>query len=187
MKKSLILLIILISNQIFSQTKLDSLIFKKINTYRYENSTFPVSLSKKLCKVSENQSEYCSKVKFVTLTQDIDVDSFVEEKNTMQRFSNFIDTTNVKSVRECGVLVINYNDTMSIEDIAEEAVESLKSDDETKDFILSLNANFLGVGHKVGNEYEETVVNIETMEEYTTKYIGTIYFITINYVRGLVE
>jgi uncharacterized protein YkwD len=96
MGKILIILFFLISNLSNSQTRLDSLIFNKINKYRNENGLQSLIWDKSTYKVGDNQTEYMYLTNFIKHVQEKPNDmtllgDFIIEPNIVNRFTKYVE------------------------------------------------------------------------------------------------
>jgi hypothetical protein len=169
----------------FAQTKLDSIIFGKINEYRIYNYVLPQHLSKKVSKIAEHHADYCSRIQYLNTGQNVDVDSFEEEENEMNRYARYFDTVMISPQGLVLSFIWDKKDSMTIEQVGERAFKNLIDNEDTRAAILDDYPQFIGIGHVIGNRFEETIVNVITEEIYTTSITGKIYYLSIYYCDGL--
>jgi uncharacterized protein YkwD len=82
----LTLILALTAVNCFSQTRVDSLILDRVNSYRAEYGLQPMQFNQKLMRVAENQAEYVSKLRMLRHDQELDAPDFEEEPNFSERY-----------------------------------------------------------------------------------------------------
>ena len=184
MKKIIIILTFLVSNQMFSQTKIDSLIFVKVNQYRVENGLCELRWSNEAYNVAKNQSEYCVRLKDINHEQLDSVGSdFSIEPTFKKRFNNGgIKTDGDDWLIAENLFVIvdtNSNRIDSLEYIANETLISWKNSPIHNEVMLIENINFASVANSIGKSRKKTIFDFDTMSYYVSILNGKTYFISL--------
>ncbi len=103
----------------------------------------------------------------------------------MNRYARYFDTVMISPQGLVVSCIYDETDTMTIEQVGELAFKNLIDNEDTRAAILSYSPEFIGIGHVIGNRFEETRVNVITEEIITTSITGKIYYLSIYYCDGL--
>lgn len=119
MKKILLILSILLTTLSYGQTKLDSLIFDKVNEYRISNGLSSWVWDAKVFLIAEKHNEYQVKISNISHYELQDVSDHVEVSRLGHRFDSVF-----TNWLRCGenIAVVNTLD-LSLEDIATATLE----------------------------------------------------------------
>lgn len=125
MKKILVIAFIVSNSISFAQTKLDSMLFDRVNQYRVSNGLHKIIWDTRMYKVADNQSKYMYLTGSVTHNQDTiyyqEGDTFVIEKDFVSRFSKHLDRNNDTLIYGAGenLLMLGYLINAPIEQTVE--------------------------------------------------------------------
>lgn len=135
MKKFIsLLLFVLFSNNIFSQTKLDTLLFDKVNSYRHSLGLKKVKWDANVYKMAKHHSVYQSKTEKITHIETTDVDSLTELKEMQDRYAFYVNKKEDYLSEICaGYLCFNME--ISIEKIADTLFKSWLNSEEHRKII----------------------------------------------------
>jgi len=119
MKKILLILSILLTTLSYGQTKLDSLIFDKVNEYRISNGLSSWVWDSKVFLIAEKHNEYQVKISNISHYELQDVSDHVEVSRLGHRFDSVF-----TNWLRCGenIAVVNTLD-LSVEEIATTTLE----------------------------------------------------------------
>lgn len=146
MKKIFITILLLFASQLSAQTKLDSMLFNKINEYRVFNRVNSLQWDTNIFKVSNHHSTYLKLLNYdslkttITHTEDVDVKDFEELINSSDRFDKFTNKIDVFiGENVTGTLKIKTFDAEKIVDIV---FNKFKNSIEHNKIMLSENAKY---------------------------------------------
>lgn len=160
MKNLLVLIFLVFTSGLFSQTRLDSLVLVELNVYRASLKLDPVSFSKDCFVISENHST-----------------ELVKTKNVLRHSDNFIGAE---------VVQVNYNFTIPIEDkdpelvLSKEIIRVWKNSTEHNQIMTSSKYKFAGVSTKMIAEVRKGSKFDKSINKFKTVYIYS-YFSTMNF------
>ena len=129
--KMILYILLLLTQVVYSQTRLDSLVLKELNSYRTSLNLQPVSFAKDCFNVSEKNT-----------------DSMLIVKNTIFHSENFIRAEVVNKV--VVKIDINEKDVDSILSI--EIIKSWKSSEKHNKILISPKYKFVGYSSKILRE-----------------------------------
>ena len=119
MKKLITILLFLLTLNSYGQTKLDSLIFYKVNEYRIENGLSPWVWENKVFLIAEKHNTYQLKISDISHKESQDVENHEEINRLSYRFDSVF--TNWLRCAE-NVAVVNTRD-MTLEESATATLE----------------------------------------------------------------
>ena len=187
--KTLTLILALATTSCFSQTRVDSLILDRVNSYRAEYGLPPMQFNQKLMKVAENQAEYASKLRMIRHDQELDAPGFDEEPNFSERYRREgIDTLGSCSIRMevlAGVLDTStvsdeVGRELSDEEIADMTIAVWKASPEHDKAIRIRQLVEVGISVQVGESLVEYFEDLETFEMVEKVTLGPVYFVSLN-------
>lgn len=166
MKKSLFIPLILLTLVVAAQTRLDSLIFHKINGYRTENCLDTLMWSTPVYLVAKNQAMYISLSGSVSHDQTADtLPGFRPEPDFAERFERYgicKSPYHVFGENLTAVTDTSLSQNESIECIAAAAFESWKNSPEHNELLLYPLIHYGAVSTLTGNSISEVLVNPDT-------------------------
>lgn len=185
MKKLITIAFFVITAKAFSQSRLDTLVFNKVNEYRAENCLAPLKWSSNAQQVAKNQAEYCSRVKYVLHDQTDSVGAdFQIEPDFEKRFSKHgINVIGKDWIIAENLVVdvdtsVNYIKTDEI--IASETLISWKNSPEHNAMMLIPGIEFASVSHAIGDEYTTTEFDFNSMSNYLVRVRGKAYYVALD-------
>jgi uncharacterized protein YkwD len=185
----LTLILALTAVNCFSQTRVDSLILDRVNSYRAEYGLPPMHFNPKLIKVAENQAEYVSKLKMLRHDQELDAPDFDEEPNFSERYRREgIDTLGSCSIRmevlagvlDTSVVSNEAGRELSDEEIADMTIAVWKASPEHDKAIRIRQLVEVGISVQVGESLVEYFEDLETFEMVEKVTLGPVYFVSLN-------
>lgn len=169
---------LILSVNVFAQSKLDSLILNYINKYRGEHSLPPLKWSPLLYCMAETKAAYCKESK-----QDINSHDgmFVNELRNKESEKFIFHTCNLDDFKSdwalCESINPYYEDvdvfSYKLDIIANNVFEEMKN----KTHLLNNTLEYAAVSHTIGNELNYYSFDMYTFEDYYLYITGTIYFI----------
>lgn len=146
MKTIINVILFILSFSLSAQTKLDSMLFNKINEYRVFNRVNTLQWDTNIFKVSNHHSTYLKLLNYdslkttITHTEDVDVKDFEELTNSSDRFDKFTNKIDVFiGENVTGTLKIK---TFEVEKIVDIVFNKFKNSIEHNKIMLSENAKY---------------------------------------------
>lgn len=108
MKRIIYIILLLISINLNAQTKLDSMLFNKINEYRVSNGVNIIEWDTNIFKAANHHSTYLKLLNYdsvkttFTHTENVNVDDFDELLEFFDRFDKYTDKRNVFTAENVG-------------------------------------------------------------------------------------
>ena len=187
MKKLIVIAFFAVTFSSQAQTRLDTLIFNKVNEYRAENNLSKIQWSTAAHCVAENQAEYCSRVKYVLHDQiDSTVNdlTFQVEPNFARRFTKcgIGDDSTIHTIAENLLVLVDTTNKQdeSFEAIADRTLIGWKTSPNHNAMMLMKDLKFASIAHVISNSYVKNGFDFIEMVEYSITVTGKTYYIALD-------
>ena len=185
----LTLILALTAVNCFSQTRVDSLILARVNSYRAEYGLPPMQFNQKLMRVAENQAEYVSKLRMLRHDQELDAPDFEEEPNFSERYRREgIDTSGscdihmevLAGVVDTSALITETGRELSDEEIADMTIALWKASPEHDKAIRIRQLVEVGISTRIGDSHVKYYWDLETDTMFEQVTPGPVHFVSLN-------
>jgi len=190
MKKLIAIAFFAVTLTVHAQTKLDTLIFNKVNEYRAENCLPSLKWSESATCVAQNQVEYCYRIKYIFHYQtdsSVNDSSFKIEPNFQKRFKQGGVNISGKTwtIAENLLVYVDTTDnyTESLEKVANETISGWKESPEHNAMMLRIDLEYAAVAHTIGKEFVKRWFDPIMFEDYETIFQGKAYYIALDAYR----
>lgn len=187
MKKILFILFVLISKLSSSQTRLDSLIFDRINEYRELNCLNRIIWDTTTYKVGDNQTEYMYLTNFIEHIQEKPNDTtilgnFIIEPSIVKRFTKYVECKYQTNYYGENLIRVKLDSIYNEDDIVTEIISSWISSKEHNELLLDKDMIYGSINHKIKNNVIDILEDIENDGIYIEIKSDNLYvaFETIN-------
>lgn len=187
MKKLIVIAFFAITFSSQAQTRLDTLIFNKVNEYRAENDLSKIQWSTAAHCVAENQAEYCSRVKYVLHDQTdttVNDSTFQIEPDFARRFTKcgIGGDSTIHTIAENLLVFVDTTDNQdeSFEVIAEKTLIGWKTSPSHNTMLLMKDLKFASIAHVISDSYIKNGFDFIEMEEYSITVTGKAYYIALD-------
>lgn len=146
MKTIIYIILFIINLNLSAQTKLDSMLFNKINEYRVSNGVNEIAWDTNIFKAANHHSTYLKLLNYdslkttITHTENVDVDGFDELLEFFDRFDKYTDKRNIFIAENItGTL---RKKTFEVEKIVDIIINNWKNSIEHNKIMLSKDAKY---------------------------------------------
>jgi len=164
MKNLFTILFLFLTCSVFAQSKVDSLVFVKVNEYRLSLGLNKVEFDSVCYKAAKNQATYLASEKMVGHNQDVK-----GYENVFNRLNNFGNYNFNKAGEVCNFIPFNIisSDSLSLNKLADKIVEAWKNSPDHNNVLIDPKFKYAGFFCKQVIT-KSGFVNVKHYENYNT-------------------